>query len=264
MYKFVISMKFISFKIDNKQKLGVLNNEEIIEINCSMIEAIKIPFDELKILKPYKLQDVTLDVPVLPSKIVCVGLNYTNHAKELGMDLPEEPIIFIKPPSAVIGHLDNIVYPKYSTQVDYETELGIVISKEAHHVRSENAGEFIGGYTVINDVTARDKQRKDIQWTRAKSFDTFAPIGPCIETELNPMNQKISLMLNNVLKQNSNTKNMIFDVYELIEFISEVMTLKPGDIIATGTPPGVGPMKVGDIVEAKVEGIGILKNFLEY
>jgi len=245
------------------QKVGILKRDKIMEINSSMIEAINRPkTDELEILRTYNLQDVNISVPVLPSKIVCVGLNYIDHANELGMELPEEPIIFIKPPTAVIGNLDTIIYPRNSTQVDYEAELGIVISKEVHHVRSESAPEYIGGYTVINDVTARDKQRKDIQWTRAKSFDTFAPIGPCIETELDPMNQKISLRLNNVLKQNSNTKNMIFDVYKLVEFISNIMTLNPGDIIATGTPPGVGPMKVGDVVEAEVEGIGILKNFL--
>lgn len=256
-------MKLICFKTDKMQKVGILKRDKIMEINSSMIEAINRPkTDELEILRTYNLQDVNISVPVLPSKIVCVGLNYIDHANELGMELPEEPIIFIKPPTAVIGNLDTIIYPRNSTQVDYEAELGIVISKEAHHVRSESALEYIGGYTVINDVTARDKQRKDIQWTRAKSFDTFAPIGPCIETELDPMNQKISLRLNNVLKQNSNTKNMIFDVYKLVEFISNIMTLNPGDIIATGTPPGVGPMKVGDVVEAKVEGIGILKNFL--
>lgn len=257
-------MKLICFKTDSRQKVGILNGDKITGINSSMIESINAPkIDELEILGTYSLQDVKISVPVSPSKIVCVGLNYTDHAKELGMELPEEPIIFIKPPTAVIGHLDTIIYPRYSTQVDYEAELGIVISKEAHHVKSDHTAEYIGGYTVINDVTARDKQRKDIQWTRAKSFDTFAPIGPCIETELDPMNQKISLRLNNVLKQNSNTKNMIFDVYELIEFISNIMTLKPGDIIATGTPPSVGPMKVGDVVEAEVEGIGILKNFLD-
>lgn len=256
-------MKLICFKTDKMQKVGILKRDKIMEINSSMIEAINRPkTDELEILRTYNLQDVNISVPVLPSKIVCVGLNYIDHANELGMELPEEPIIFIKPPTAVIGNLDTIIYPRNSTQVDYEAELGIVISKEAHHVRSESALEYIGGYTVINDVTARDKQRKDIQWTRAKSFDTFAPIGPCIETELDPMNQKISLRLNNVLKQNSNTKNMIFDVYKLVEFISNIMTLNPGDIIATGTPPGVGPMKVGDVVEAEVEGIGILKNFL--
>ena len=256
-------MKLICFKTDKMQKVGILKRDKIMEINSSMIEAINRPkTDELEILRTYNLQDVNISVPVLPSKIVCVGLNYIDHANELGMELPKEPIIFIKPPTAVIGNLDTIIYPRNSTQVDYEAELGIVISKEAHHVRSESALEYIGGYTVINDVTARDKQRKDIQWTRAKSFDTFAPIGPCIETELDPMNQKISLRLNNVLKQNSNTKNMIFDVCKLVEFISDIMTLNPGDIIATGTPPGVGPMKAGDVVEAEVEGIGILKNFL--
>ena len=179
------------------------------------------------------------------------------------MDIPEEPIIFIKPSTAAIGHCDNIIYPNNSTQVDYEAELGIVISKEAHHVSSNDASDYIGGYTVINDVTARDLQRKDVQWTRAKSFDTFAPIGPCIETELDPMDQNITLKINSKLKQNSNTKNMIFDVYELIEFISNIMTLKAGDIISTGTPPGVGPMNVGDTVEVEIEGIGILKNFLK-
>jgi 2-keto-4-pentenoate hydratase/2-oxohepta-3-ene-1,7-dioic acid hydratase in catechol pathway len=179
------------------------------------------------------------------------------------MELPEEPIIFIKPSTAVVGHQDNIIYPKSSVQVDYEVELGIVISNEAHLVKREDAQEYIAGYTVINDVTARDMQKKDIQWTRAKSFDTFAPIGPCIETELDPMNQNISLRLNSELKQNSNTKNMIFDVCELVEFITNIMTLKTGDIISTGTPPGVGPMNVGDVVKAEVEGIGVLENLLK-
>jgi 2-keto-4-pentenoate hydratase/2-oxohepta-3-ene-1,7-dioic acid hydratase in catechol pathway len=179
------------------------------------------------------------------------------------MDIPEEPIIFIKPSTATIGHGDNIIYPNSSSQVDYEAELGIVISKEAYHVSNNDASDYIGGYTVINDVTARDLQRKDVQWTRAKSFDTFAPVGPCIETELDPMDQDISLRINSNLKQNSSTKNMIFDVYELVEFISDIMTLKAGDMISTGTPPGVGPMNVGDTVEVEVEGIGVLKNFLK-
>jgi 2-keto-4-pentenoate hydratase/2-oxohepta-3-ene-1,7-dioic acid hydratase in catechol pathway len=256
-------MKLICFKAGNKQKIGVLNAEEIIEIDSSMIEALKVSIDEIEILGKYDINDVEISVPVSPSKIVCVGLNYTDHAKELNMELPDEPIIFIKPSTSVIGHLDTIIYPDSSKQVDYEAELGIVISKEAHHVKSEEASEFIGGYIIINDVTARDKQRKDIQWTRAKSFDSFAPIGPCIETDMDPMKQNISLRLNNKLKQDSNTKNMIFDVYELVEFISNVMTLKPGDIIATGTPPGVGPMKIGDLVETKIDGIGVLKNFVK-
>ena len=257
-------MKLISFKTGNKDKIGVLKGKEITEISSSMIQAIKSSnIDKLESLGSYNFEDINVSVPISPSKIVCVGLNYTDHAKELDMDIPEEPIIFIKPSTAAIGHCDNIIYPNSSTQVDYEAELGIVISKEAHHVSSNDASDYIGGYTVINDVTARDLQRKDVQWTRAKSFDTFAPIGPCIETELDPMDQNITLKINSKLKQNSNTKNMIFDVYELIEFISNIMTLKAGDIISTGTPPGVGPMNVGDTVEVEIEGIGILKNFLK-
>ncbi|MGB7969503.1 MAG: fumarylacetoacetate hydrolase family protein [Methanobacterium sp.] len=257
-------MKLISFKTGNKDKIGVLKGKEITEISSSMIQAIKSSnIDKLESLGSYNFEDINVSVPISPSKIVCVGLNYTDHAKELDMDIPEEPIIFIKPSTAAIGHCDNIIYPNNSTQVDYEAELGIVISKEADHVSSNDASDYIGGYTVINDVTARDLQRKDVQWTRAKSFDTFAPIGPCIETELDPMDQNITLKINSKLKQNSNTKNMIFDVYELIEFISNIMTLKAGDIISTGTPPGVGPMNVGDTVEVEIEGIGILKNFLK-
>jgi 2-keto-4-pentenoate hydratase/2-oxohepta-3-ene-1,7-dioic acid hydratase in catechol pathway len=257
-------MKLIGFKTGNNDKIGVLKGKNITEINSSMIEAMKSHnIDKLESLGTYNIEDVNVGMPISPSKIVCVGLNYIDHAKELEMEIPEEPIIFIKPSTTTIGHCDNIIYPNSSSQVDYEAELGIVISKEAHRVSAEDASDHIGGYTVINDVTARDLQRKDVQWTRAKSFDTFAPIGPCIETELDPMNQNISLRLNSKLKQNSNTKNMIFDVYELVEFISDVMTLKAGDMISTGTPPGVGPMNVGETVEVEVEGIGVLKNFLK-
>jgi 2-keto-4-pentenoate hydratase/2-oxohepta-3-ene-1,7-dioic acid hydratase in catechol pathway len=257
-------MKLISFKKENLDKIGVLKGKEITEINSSMIEAMRSTnIDKLEGLGTFNIKDVNVGVPIPPSKIVCVGLNYTDHAKELDMEIPEEPIIFIKPSTAAIGHCDDIIYPNSSVQVDYEAELGIVISKEAHHVSSIDASDYIGGYTIINDVTARDLQRKDVQWTRAKSFDTFAPIGPCIETELDPMDQNISLRLNSKLKQHSNTKNMIFDVYELVEFISDIVTLKAGDMISTGTPPGVGPMNVGDTVEVEVEGIGVLRNFLK-
>jgi 2-keto-4-pentenoate hydratase/2-oxohepta-3-ene-1,7-dioic acid hydratase in catechol pathway len=256
-------MKLIDFRIGNNNKIGVLNGKEINEINSSMIEAINSPnIDRLESLGTYDIKDVNVDVPISPSKIVCVGLNYIDHAKELDMEIPDEPIIFIKPSTATIGHCDNIIYPKSSSQVDYEAELGVIISKDTYHVSAEDASDYIGGYTVINDVTARDLQRKDIQWTRAKSFDTFAPVGPCIETELNPTDQNISLSLNSKLKQKSNTKNMIFNVYELVEFISDIMTLKAGDMISTGTPPGVGPMNIGDTVEVEVEGIGVLKNLL--
>ena len=257
-------MKLFGFTSDLEPKIGILYDEKLIEINSSMIDALNsVNIDDIKKLNTFELEDVRICPPVKPSKIVCVGLNYTDHAKELDMELPSEPIIFIKPSTAVIGHLDSIMYPSSSKQVDYEAELGIVISKEAHKVSYDDAPNFIGGYTIINDVTARDKQRKDGQWTRAKSFDTFAPIGPCIETMMDPMDQNISLKLNNKIKQSSNTRNMIFEVNELVEFISSIMTLLPGDIIATGTPPGVGPMNVDDNVEVEIEGVGTLKNYLK-
>lgn len=256
-------MKIIRFIKDGKEKTGLIEDNNIIELSCSIIEAIKSSSIQ-KYIKDsnYKFEDIKIKSPVSPSKIVCVGLNYRDHAEELNMDIPEEPILFLKPSTSVIGHLDNIIYPDSSNQVDYEAEIGIVISKEARNVKSENAEAFIGGYTAFNDVTARDLQQKDGQWTRAKSFDTFASIGPCIETNLDPMSQDISLKLNSEIKQKSNTKKMIFDVYELVEFISNIMTLNPCDVIATGTPPGVGPMNVGDTVEVEIEKIGALKNLV--
>ena len=257
-------MKLMGFKSGGTEKVGIVSDEELIEIDCSMIQALNCQdINAIKRVKTHDIGELEIKPPIRPSKIVCVGLNYKDHAKELDMEIPTEPIIFIKPSTTVIGHLDPITYPKTSTQVDYESELGIVISKEAHKVDRKNAQEFIGGFTVVNDVTARDKQRKDVQWTRAKSFDSFAPIGPCIETEVDPMNLNISLKLNNEIKQDSNTKNMIFNVNELVEFISNIMTLLPGDIISTGTPPGIGPMHIGDTVEIEIEGIGKLKNYLK-
>lgn len=257
-------MKLVGFKAGHNEKVGIVSNEKLIEINSSMIDVLNSPdINNIEEVRTHDISDLDIIPPLRPSKIVCVGLNYKDHAKELDMEIPTEPIIFIKPSTTVVGHLDTVLYPKTSTHVEYEAELGIVISKEAHKVDKDHAHEFIGGYTVVNDVTARDLQKKDVQWTRAKSFNTFAPIGPCIETEINPMNLNISLKLNNELKQNSNTKNMIFNVHELVEFISDIMTLLPGDIISTGTPPGVGPMHIGDTVEIEIEGIGKLKNYLK-
>lgn len=254
-------MKIVQFESKGKEKTGLLEDNQVTELSCPVIEAINSSsLGKFKKNSIYRFEDIKIKSPVSPSKIICIGLNYRDHAEELDMDIPEEPIIFLKPSTSVIGHLDYINYPNSSKHLDYEAEIGIVISKEAKNVKAENAGEFIGGYTAFNDVTARDLQQKDGQWTRAKSFDTFAPIGPCIKTELDPVNQDISLKLNGKTKQNSNTKNMIFDVYELVEFISEIMTLKPGDVIATGTPPGVGPMNVNDTVEVEIEDIGVLKN----
>lgn len=205
------------------------------------------------------LEDVVLLPPCQPSKIVCVGLNYVKHAQELKMPLPTEPILFLKPPSAILAPGGQIVYPLSSIQVDYEGELAVVIGKRCHNVSADEAEKYILGYTCFNDVTARDLQRKDGQWTRAKSFDTFAPFGPWIG-KIDPSDTDIKTRVNGKLLQDSNTSDLIFSVPKLVQFISAVMTLEPGDVIATGTPPGVGQLQKGDLVEVEIEGIGVLKN----
>lgn len=198
-----------------------------------------------------------------PSKIIAVGLNYIDHAKELNMKIPDEPIIFLKPASAVIFNNEKIKYPKMSKQVDYEAELAVVIGKKCKNISEKNAKKYILGYTCFNDITARDLQKKDGQWTRAKSFDTFCPLGPHIVSGINPNNLKIELFLNGKLKQSSNTKNLIFKIGKLVSFISKIMTLEKYDVIATGTPVGVGPVKIGDKIEVKIEKIGTLTNYVE-
>lgn len=249
-------MKLLRYSYSDKIQNGILEKDIIKRIKGDFFSGFQITEDEIN------LNSVKLLSPTMPSKIVAVGLNYVDHAKELKMEIPKNPIIFIKPTSTVIGPEDPIIYPECSTQVDYEVELGIVIGKRAKNIEKNEAEEYILGYTVFNDVTARDLQRNDKQWTRAKSFDTFAPIGPLIETSIDPFDLPISLKLNGNTRQNSSTKNMIFNCYELVEFISGIMPLEPGDVIATGTPPGVGPMNRGDVVEAKIEGIGVLKNYV--
>lgn len=210
----------------------------------------------------FELSELEILPPVKPSKIVCIGLNYRDHATELNMEVPDEPIIFIKPASAVIGYGDSIVYPASSQQVDYEAELAIVIGKRCRNISAENAFDVITGYTCLNDVTARDLQSRDGQWTRAKSFDTFAPLGPFIASsdEFDPADARVMCRVNGELCQDSSTSNLIFDVPHLVEFISGIMTLEEGDVIATGTPPGVGELHPGDIVEVEIENIGILRN----
>ncbi|WP_094228019.1 fumarylacetoacetate hydrolase family protein [Methanolobus psychrotolerans] len=210
----------------------------------------------------YELSELEVLPPSNPSKIVCVGLNYHDHAKELGLSVPEEPILFIKPSSAVIGHHGKILYPKISKKVDFEAELAIIIGKKCKNITYERAYDVIAGFTCFNDVTARDLQQKDGQWTRAKSFDTFAPVGPFITTvaDFNPEDASIISRVNGEVMQDSNISKLIFDVPYLIEFITGVMTLEVGDIIATGTPPGVGELHPGDVVEVEIEGIGTLIN----
>ena len=195
-----------------------------------------------------------------PSKIVAVGLNYVDHARELGMELPRNPVIFLKAPSALIYNNDPIIYPPMTQELHYEAELAVIIKDRIKNIQPEQSMEHVLGFTCANDVTARDLQKLDGQWTRAKSFDTFCPVGPEIVSGIDPSHLDIKLYLNGEIKQSSNTSNMIFKVDYLISFISQVMTLEPEDIILTGTPVGVGPMKVGDEVVVEIEGIGKLAN----
>ncbi len=208
------------------------------------------------------LKEARLLSPSVPSKIVALGLNYRDHARELGLPLPQEPLIFLKPPSAVIGPEEEIIIPPESKRVDYEAELAVVIGRRARRVSPEKALDYVLGYTCFNDVTARDLQKKDGQWTRAKSFDTFAPLGPWIETALDPSALRVCSYLNGLLRQDSSTAELIFPVPEIISFVSRIMTLEPGDIIATGTPPGIGALSPGDQIEIEIEGIGRLRNYV--
>jgi 2-keto-4-pentenoate hydratase/2-oxohepta-3-ene-1,7-dioic acid hydratase in catechol pathway len=206
------------------------------------------------------LDDVRLLAPVLPSKVVCVGRNYAAHAAEFGGEVPEEPLIFLKPSTSVTGPGDPIPLPPISHRVDYEGELAVVMGRIARHVRSEDAGRFILGYTCGNDVTLRDLQKKDGQWARSKGFDGSCPLGPWISTELDPNDAAIETRLNGERKQSARTSEMVFGVATLVEFVTEFMTLLPGDVLMTGTPEGVGPLAPGDVVEVEVEGLGVLRN----
>jgi 2-keto-4-pentenoate hydratase/2-oxohepta-3-ene-1,7-dioic acid hydratase in catechol pathway len=207
-----------------------------------------------------ELRGVRLLSPVTPGKIVCVGRNYAAHARELGNDVPQEPILFLKPPSAVIAHGQSIELPPESERVDHECELAIVIGRRGRRINAAAWRDHVFGFTCANDVTARDLQKRDVQFTRGKSFDTFAPLGPWIETQLDPADLSLTTRVNGQVRQNGRTSQMMVHPAELIAFISGVMTLEPGDVILTGTPEGVGPLHSGDEVEVEIEGIGILKN----
>ena len=208
-----------------------------------------------------RLADARLLSPVLPrSKVVGIGRNYAAHAKEMGSDLPEEPLMFLKPNTSVIGPGDPIFYPRQTENLHFEGELAVVIGRICRDVPAEDAAKVIFGYTVANDVTARDLQKKDGQWARAKGFDTFCPLGPWIETDFDPSGVQVTTRLNDDVKQDGNTSDMVFTVPDVIAYVSSFMTLLPGDVILTGTPDGVGPMQVGDEVSVTVEGIGTLTN----
>jgi 2-keto-4-pentenoate hydratase/2-oxohepta-3-ene-1,7-dioic acid hydratase in catechol pathway len=206
------------------------------------------------------LDKVRLLAPITPSKIVCVGWNYLVHADELNAEIPKVPLLFFKPPSSVIGPEEAILLPPQSVQVEHESELAVVIGRQGRWVSPEESTQLILGYSIANDVTARDLQRSDDQWTRAKGFDTFCPIGPWIETEMDASDTMVKCLVNGQLRQMASTRDMIFPVRELIAFISSIMTLNPGDVILTGTPSGVSKLNPGDEVTVEIEGIGSLTN----
>ena len=201
-----------------------------------------------------------LAVPVRPTKILCVGRNYADHAAEMGNDVPAEPLIFMKPPTSLIGSGGAIVLPTLSERVDYEGELALVIGRRCRHVTEADALGVVAAYTIMNDVTARDLQKKDGQWTRAKGFDTFAPCGPHLVRDLDPTDLEIKTLVNGQVKQHGRTSQFIFSIPRVIAWLSAVMTLEEGDVISTGTPAGVGPLTVGDEVAVTIEGIGTLTN----
>lgn len=256
-------MKYIRYKTsDDEEHIGILEDNRIYRISYhSILEAIP---HESTIKNSYKdsvmdlLEDVKILSPVNPSKIICVGLNYKDHADELEMNLPSEPLLFMKPSTSMIASKEEIIYPQDTNKLDFEAELGIVILSQT--TRDNNNEELQLAYTIINDVTARDLQEKDGQWTRSKSFDTFCPVGPVVVTGIDPSNQRIYSTVNGQIKQDSNTKNMIFSSEQLVKYVSNIMTLKPGDLIATGTPPGIDHLQRGDTVSIGVEEIGILEN----
>ncbi len=246
-----IPLKIGRFQRENRTFFGILIGDKVLDVS-----------QEEK--REYPLKEVRPLAPTVPSKIIGVGLNYRDHAEELKMPIPKEPLIFLKPVSALIGPEDYILLPPESAEVHYEGELAIVIGKEIYRPTSyKEAESAILGYTCFNDITARDLQRKDGQWTRAKSFNTFAPLGPFITKNLDPTDLNIQTRLNGKVVQNSSTRELIFKPAELVYFISNIMTLLPGDVIATGTPPGVGALGSGDTVEVEISGIGVLRNYVQ-
>jgi 2-keto-4-pentenoate hydratase/2-oxohepta-3-ene-1,7-dioic acid hydratase in catechol pathway len=256
-------MQIVRFTVNNDIKYGILDDKLVQGIIGEPFRYIAGGSPFQKDGSSYHLSEVKLLAPCLPSKVVCIGLNYRPHAQEVNETLPSNPLLFIKPSTAVIGPEDSIIMPRYNRRVDYEGELAVVIGKTAKQVPEAQARSFVLGYTCFNDVTERQIQKEDGQWTRAKGFDTFAPTGPWIETEVDPDDLKIETYLNGEVKQSARTSELIFGIPRLISFISGVMTLLPGDVIATGTPAGIGPIQAGDVVEIKIEKIGTLRNSVE-
>ena len=247
-------MRIVRAKYQGEVFYAILEKDAVERLNGAPYDGI------VRDGRKYSVENVQLLAPAEPTKIVCVGKNYKAHADEMKEGQPEEPLLFLKPNTCIVGNGDDVVYPAQSKRVDYEAELGVVIGKKAHEVELGHAAEYIFGYICLNDVTARDIQKGDGQWTRGKGFDTFCPIGPWIETELDAGNTRIRSILNGEVRQDSTTAMMTHSIDKLICYMSACMTLLPGDIIATGTPEGIGPMQRGDVIEVEIEGIGTLKN----
>ena len=248
-------MKIVRIKSGDDIAYGVADAEGVLVYNGSPFVA----WEPTESVVPWN--NVTLLAPVIPTKVLCVGKNYEDHAAEFDGEVPEEPLIFMKPATAVVGTNANVVYPAITKEVHHEAELAVVISKPARNIKAEDASQYIFGYTAANDVTARDLQRKDGQWTRAKGFDTFCPLGPAIETELDPLERlAVICRVNGEVRQAGFTSDMVFGVAEVMEYVTAFTTLLPGDVILTGTPSGVGKVEPGDLMEVEVDGIGVLAN----
>lgn len=248
-------MKYVRYSIDNEVSFGILEGDTINQLDGNFVTG------QAKTTgKSFKRSDVKLIVPVQPSQLVAIGLNYTKHAEEVGKSIPEEPMMFMVSPTAVIGDGEAIRIKNLEHRTDFEGELAIVIGKEAKNVKKEEALSYVFGYTCGNDVSDRHLQKKDGQFTRAKSFATYKPLGPVVETDIDPNQVEIKLSVNGEVRQHSNTNDLIHNIQSVIESVTDVMTLNPGDVIITGTPSGVGPLKPGDQVELEIEGIGKLNN----
>jgi 2-keto-4-pentenoate hydratase/2-oxohepta-3-ene-1,7-dioic acid hydratase in catechol pathway len=247
-------MQIVRFRAAGKTRFGALEGTTVVEYSGTPWSVFR------RGRHRYPLKQVVLLAPVLPTKIVAIGLNYREHATEMGAPIPDEPRIFLKPTTAIIGPDDPIVLPPQSTRVEHEAELAVVVKKRCRNVPAERVRDYVLGYTCLNDVTARDIQARDRGPTRAKAFDTFCTLGPCIATDIEPNAVTVEAFVNGIVRQSGSTKDFVFPVDDIVARIAEVMTLLPGDVIATGTPAGVGPLTAGDRVEIRIDGVGSLKN----
>jgi 2-keto-4-pentenoate hydratase/2-oxohepta-3-ene-1,7-dioic acid hydratase in catechol pathway len=261
-------MKYCRFQQNTQAQYGLIESvagrEAIVRILLTPPEQADGDLESLRTrrIEPIALDNAALLPPVRPSKIVCVGRNYREHAEELGNEVPTEPLLFFKPPSSLLAPGGTILRPKISERTDFEGELGVVIGKRCHKLPAdEDTRPYILGYTCMNDFTARDLQNKDAQWARAKGFDTFCPVGPVVSDEVDPWSGiQVETRVNGEVRQSGNTTDFIFSLGVVVRYISQIMTLEPGDLIATGTPKGVGPVAAGDVIEVSIVGIGVLRN----